>query len=178
MKKLLLLFVASIVFVGVNAQVFNTGQTLKQGTLSLGVNPVFMDNGPSDGLNVYFHGGYGLKKGIDFGIKLGVGNTRYIGADLEWALGKNFSLTTGGHLFNDFGLDAALLGTFPVRKDTDIYFGVDTDIVFGDDVTIPIWVPVGIELGLSSRMALILEGEIAVVDDAYHIFGGGLNFYF
>ena len=178
MKKFSVI-VLLIAFVSITqAQVFNTGQTLKQGTLSLGVNPVIMDNGPSDGLNIFFHGGYGIKKSVDFGFKFGVGNTNYIGADLEWALGKNFSLTTGGHMFGDFGLDVTLLGTIPIRKDADLYFGVDADIVFANELAIPIWIPIGIELGLSKSMSLILEGEIAIVDDAYHIFGGGLNFYF
>jgi len=178
MKKLLFFAAILLIQSTITAQVFSTGQTLKKNTLSLGINPVFMDNGPSDGLNVYFHGGYGLKDGVDFAVKFGVGNSKYIGTDLEWALGKNFSLTTGGHMFNDFGLDVALLGTIPIRKDADLYLGIDADIVFANDVLVPIWVPVGIELGLSKNMALILEGEIAIVDDAYHIFGGGLNFYF
>lgn len=179
MKKFLLVIGIILVYNLANAQVFSTGQTLKQGAISLGINPVIQDGGPSDGLNVFFHGGYGLKQGVDLGIKLGIGNSPYYGADIEWALGKLFSLTTGGHLqSNLLVFDGTFLGTIPIKSDARIFYGADLDVIIDNDIDFPLWFPVGLELGLSKTMSLILEGDIAVTGPAYHIFGGGLNFYF
>ena len=118
MKKVILSLTLSVFSIFAFSQVFNTGQTLKKGTFSLGLNPAYHINGPSDGINIYFHGGYGIKQGIDLSIKFGVGDTQYFGADLEWALGKKISLTTGAHDFGEFGLDGTLNFTIPLRSGT------------------------------------------------------------
>lgn len=160
------------------AQLFNTGQTLKPNNLSLGIEPVFIIDGPSDGLNVFVHGGYGLKKGIDFSLKAGIGNQNYFGGDVEWALGKRFSLTTGAHHFGDFGLDLAVVGTIPINKSAHVYLGCDSDIIFSNEVDILMWLPIGVEIGLSKRMSFLFEAEVGLTGQTYHIIGGGLNFYF
>lgn len=177
MKKIVLLVSTLFLFVSLQAQVFNTGTTLKKGTFSLGFEPAIYGN--TEGFIMFFHGGYGLKPGIDLGISAGFLNGEYFGADLEWGLGRYFSLTTGAHMYGDFGLDGTLNITFPIRSDSRIFTGVDMDINFpNDDISVPIWIPIGVELGLRRNMAFILEGEIAVSDPAYHVIGGGIVLYF
>ena len=178
MKKISLFISGLLIISSLNGQVFNTGETLKSGVFSLGVEPVVYTDGNAN-FNLFVHGGYGIKSGIDFGLKAGFGAANYFGADLEWALAKRISLTTGIHHYkNDLGLDGTLLFTIPVRKDARLFAGADMDVVFADEVQFPFWIPIGIDLGLSSRMALILEGEIALTNVAYNLFGGGLVFYF
>ena len=175
MKKLILL-IFSVVCISSNAQVFNTASTLKPGTIMFGLEPTYMING--EGLMIFLHGGYGLTKGIDFSLHGGLGgNTSYIGGDIEWALMRHVSLTTGAHNFGVFGLDGALNLTFPIRKDSRIYTGFDMDINFGNKVTAPMWIPLGVEIGLRSHLAFIFEAEISVTNN-YHVLGGGLVFYF
>lgn len=177
MRKLIVFISVLFFCICTQAQVFNTGTTLKKGAFSLGIEPVI--HGNMDGFMMFFHGGYGLKSGIDLGISAGFLNGEYFGADLEWSLGRYFSLTTGAHMYGDFGLDGTLNLTFPIRSDSRIFTGVDTDINFPkSDISVPIWIPIGVELGLRKNMAFILEGEIAVSDDAYHVLGGGIVLYF
>ncbi|NJM15823.1 MAG: hypothetical protein HC896_11085 [Bacteroidales bacterium] len=179
MKRSVLLFSFFLLAFATQAQVFNTASTLKKGSFSLGLEPVVYVSGASEGFNMFVHGGIGIQSGIDLGIKAGVlGSTNYFGADLEWKLAKNVSLTTGAHSFADFGLDAALNISFPLTKGAQLYTGIDADINFGNEIYVPLWVPVGVELSLKKSMAFILEAEIGISDVAYHIFGGGLAFYF
>jgi hypothetical protein len=177
MKKLLLVLALAVSFSLSNAQVFNTGKTLKKDVFSLGIEPVFYSD--AGGFMLFLHGGYGIKSGIDLGIMAGFLNGEYIGANLEWGLGKHLSLTTGAHMYGDFGLDGTLNITFPIRHDSRIFTGFDADILFPDgDVLLPLWIPVGVELGLRDNMSFILEGEIPLTSAAYLIFGGGINLYF
>jgi hypothetical protein len=178
MKKILLLLIIVSLSLATRAQVFNTGQTLGRGDFAVGINPAVHVQGPSNGLNLYLHGGFGLKSGIDIGIKFGIGNQTYFGADVEWGLTRNISLTTGLHTFGDFGLDGTLNLTLPLRSDVRLYSGLDFDIVFADQVAFPFWVPVAVEIGLRSNLSFILEGNIGLNDDAYHIINGGVNIYF
>jgi len=168
-----------ILVYGANAQVFNTATTLKKNQFSLGLEPLLHIDGGNDGLMLFFHGGYGIKSGIDIALKLGVGGTNYFGAELEWILSRNVSLTTGAHEFGDFGLDGALNFSFPITSGVDLFTGLDMDLNFGqNEVYIPLWIPLGLEIGLRSNMSFIFETEIALVDPAYHMIGGGIAFYF
>lgn len=188
MKKVFLFIAAFLVFFSARAQVFNTGQTLKSGVFSLGVEPALHINGGADDFILFAHAGYGIKSGIDAGMKVGLGNPNYFGADVEFALGSKVSLAVGAHNFNNFGLDGTLNIVLPIKSDLRLYGGLDTDLNFvettnneGDKETelrTLLWVPVGLEVGLTSTMSLLFETEIAVTDDAYHVIGGGLNFYF
>lgn len=179
MKKVGLLLLGAIFAMSVQAQVFNTATTLKRNSFSLGVEPVIHINGGNNGFMMFFHGGYGIKSGIDFAIKIGAGGTTYFGADIEWALGRSVSLTTGAHNFGNFGLDGALNFSLPITRGVDIYSGVDMDINFGNNqVYLPVWIPIGLEIGLRSNMSFLFETEIGLTDPAYHIIGGGLAFYF
>ena len=179
MKKILMLLVFGL---GVNiahAQMYNTGNTLNSGKFAFALEPAVMVGGPSDGLNMYFFGGFGLKPGIDLGLRFGVGHTPYFGGLLKWRLGSYASLTTGVHNFSDFGLDGSLIFNIPVTGDTRINTGIDMDLVFAPDrVVAPLWFPIGVEIGLKPQLAFNLESEIALNGPAYHIVSGGLIFRF
>lgn len=190
MRKTVFLFVALMMLsVFSFGQVFNTGQTLKPKKWSLGVEPAILVNGDSEFM-LFLHGGYGLKKGIDLSLKAGFLSDydEYFGGDVEFALGRYFSVMGGAHHFGDFGLDGSLLGTYPIRSDVRISSGFDLDINFvdkineegeedGKEAIFIGWIPISLEIGLRSNLAFIFEAEINVTDDGYHFFGGGLNFY-
>ncbi len=161
------------------AQVFNTGQTLKPKVFSVGFEPAILIEGDSEFM-LFLHGGYGLRKGIDFGLNIGVlGPETYFGADVEFALVRRISLTVGAHNFGDFGLDGTLNFTLPVRSGVRLFSGLDMDVNFPeDDTQFLLWLPVGLDIGMRSNMSFIFEAEIALTDPAYHMIGGGLNFYF
>lgn len=188
MKRLLLFIAAISMFIGARAQVFNTGQTLKSGVFSLGVEPTLHINGGADDFILFAHAGYGIKSGIDAGLKMGLGNPNYFGADIEFALGRKVSLAVGAHNFNNFGLDGTLNLVLPIKSDLRLYGGLDTDLNFVEttdsegnsktELQTLLWVPVGLEVGLSQTMSLLFETEIGVTDNAYHVIGGGLGFYF
>jgi hypothetical protein len=179
MKKITLLLIASLLAVSVSAQVFNTGQTLKPGKFSLGVEPAVLISGNTD-LVLFLHGGYGITKGVDFGLTLGVlGGATYFGADVEFALGRQMSVAVGAHDFGVFGLDGTFLLTFPIRKDIRIFTGGDMDINFyHDKPRFLLWVPIGVEIGLRNNLSFIFEAEIGLTTPAYHLIGAGVNFYF
>jgi hypothetical protein len=177
MKKLLIVSF-SIIALSVNAQVFNTSSTLKRGQFSAGFEPGLNISGGSDFI-LFLHGGAGITKGTDLGIKVGLLNgATYIGGDLEFAMGKRFSLSVGAHSQDELGLDGTALFTFPIRKGVRLYTGLDMDINFYDEVQIPVWAPIGLEIGMRNNMTFMFEAEINLTDDAAHFLGGGLNFYF
>jgi hypothetical protein len=187
MKKIILVFVSLAFILQAHSQVFNTGQTLKQGTFSLGVEPALHIDGGANGFILFVHGGYGIKSGMDLGLKFGLGNPNYFGADLEFALGNRVSLAVGAHDFGNFGLDGTLNFVIPIKSDIRLFTGLDADINFvetvdnqGDEKTeidVPFWIPIGLEVGMSSNMNLIFESEIGL-NGGYHVIGGGLSFYF
>ena len=184
MKKRFTLFITLFLLAcGVQAQVFNTGHTLRQGTFSIGIEPTLHSGGGANGIVMFFHGGYGLKKGLDMGFHVGFTNPRYIGGDLEFALSRNVSLAIGAHQYNYFGLDGTLNVAIPLRNDVTLYSGLDSDLLFTgpkdspiSQMHMPLWVPVGVEIYLNRSMYLLLEAEIAV-NETYHVFGGGVCFY-
>lgn len=179
MKKLTVLFIALVASATlVHAQVFNTSSTLKRGQFSVGVEPGLYINGASD-FYLFLHGGVGITHNADFGLKLGVlGNTTYIGGDVEFNLAKIFSLSVGAHSWGDFGLDGTALLTFPLTSGVKIYTGLDSDIVFANDVQVPLWIPIGLQIGMNKNMAFLFESEINITDVGSHFLGGGLSFFF
>ncbi len=191
MKKIGLL--VSLLYISVlttNAQVFNTGQTLKKGVLALGVQPAVHINGGVNGAIVYAHAGYGLTSGIDVSVKAGVGrlNTYYVGGDIEFALAKHMSVAFGGHKSGDYGIDGTFLFDIPIKNKAVIYAGADGDVNFGSkinntgnevgDTEILAWIPIGVEVEISKSIHFLVETNIGLTSDAYHIVGGGLMFYF
>jgi hypothetical protein len=177
MKKLILIPLLLITTAS-SSQVFNTSSTLRSGHFSLGFEPSVYINGASD-FNLFIHGGVGLTSNIDLGLHLGVlGNENYIGADVEFGLGRIFSFTGGVHDYYDFGLDGTLLCTLPIQQNADIFIGLDTDIVFADEADMLFWLPLGVEINIQRNMDFILETEIGLGDTGTHFIGGGLCFYF
>ncbi|MFO8023296.1 MAG: hypothetical protein R6U65_12570, partial [Perlabentimonas sp.] len=63
MKRIGLLLIVTLFASTVFSQVFNTGQTLKPKTFSVGVEPAILLNGNADFI-LFLHGGYGLTKGV------------------------------------------------------------------------------------------------------------------
>lgn len=190
MRRTILLISLLFTSIIVNAQVFNTGQTLKKGVAALGVEPAIHANGGVNGAILYGYAGYGLTSGIDVSAKVGVGrlNTYYVGADVEFALLKHMSLAFGAHKSGNFGVDGTFLFDIPVKKMVVIYSGCDSDVDFGtkvnsagqkvNDVHVLVWVPIGVEIRISKSVHFLFESSIGVNPNAYHIIGGGVNLYF
>jgi hypothetical protein len=180
MKQGILSFIIAVVIsAGLNAQVFNTSSTLKRSQFSAGFEPGIYINGGND-FNLFLHAGAGLTQSIDFALKLGLmGNNVYIGGDVEFALGKHFSVSAGAHSWGDLGLDATGLFTFPIAKSARFYTGLDADIVLAEgDTQLPLLLPIGLEIPLKKYLLFIFETEIRLTNDGHHFIGGGLNFLF
>ncbi|MFO7938435.1 MAG: hypothetical protein R6U66_01675 [Bacteroidales bacterium] len=188
MKKLILVVAAILLGLSGYSQVFNTGQTLKKGVFSLGLEPTMHIDGGANGLIFFLHAGYGFKSGIDGNIRIGAGSPSYFGADIEFALARRISLSVGAHNFGDFGLDGTFNAVIPIKSDVRLFTGIDSDIIFGKklnnegeeelDIKVPFWIPIGVEIELSKSVNLLFETEIGLNAPAYHVIGGGVNFYF
>jgi hypothetical protein len=180
MKKLLATLTLTMLVGISSAQVFNTGQTLKAKTFSVGFEPAVLINGSNEFM-LFLHGGYGLKSGIDFGLNVGVlGPENYFGADVEFAIAKRISISAGAHDFGAFGLDGTLNFTIPIKSGIRLFSGLDLDVDFpeNNDTQFLLWLPVGLDIGIKKNMSFIFEAEIGLTDPAYNLIGGGLNFYF
>jgi hypothetical protein len=175
-KKVLIALFVLITGLSANAQIFNNGQALRPEAISLGIEPVVLNND----FMLFLHGGIGLSSGVDFGVKAGfLGGTNYFGADIEFAIGNWVSIGGGAHSFGSFGLDGTLLATLPIGNGARISSGLDMDINFpGNDADFLLWLPIIAEIGLRQGLVFILEAEVALTAPAYHLFGGGLCFYF
>lgn len=166
------------------AQVYGTGQTLRSGRASFGVEPVLYSYRSGDNnFYLFFHGGLGLTSGFDLGARLGVlGNRTYIGGDFEWNLHPRnpaISFSVGVHSFHNVGLDGTVNISFASARGLQMYSGLDTDVIFTDPGTrTPIWLPVGFVFPFRRSVELLLEAEVGLNDDAWTILGGGVNFYF
>lgn len=190
MKKIFFIAMLFLFALVANAQVFNTGQTLKKGVVALGVQPAIHVNGGVNGTIAYAHAGFGLTKGIDVSAKAGVGrlNTYYVGGDIEFAIARHMSLAFGGHKSGDYGIDGTFLFDIPIKSKAIIYSGADSDVNFGtrinsagdkvDDTEFLVWIPVGVEIEISKSIHFLAESNIGVTKDSYHIIGGGLMLYF
>ncbi len=178
MKKLLtLIILCCLLPLSMHAQIFNTSSTLKPGRFNVGFEPGIYAGGDAD-FTLFLHGGVGLTKGADLGLKLGVlsGNV-YFGGDVEFCLNRYFSFSAGAHSWGNFGLDFTGLVTLPIRNVAKFYTGLDADIIFSEpDTKIPLWIPLGLEIPLRSNMYFHFETEINVSEYGSHFIGGGLNF--
>jgi hypothetical protein len=191
-KQLFLLGIFLIISSFSFGQLFSTGQTMKPKKWSIGIEPSVIINGDAE-FYLFGHAGYGLKQGIDLGLKVGVLGDygEYIGGDVEFGIGRYFSVMGGAHHFGDFGLDANILGTYPIRSDVRISSGFDLDINFvktednpntnedegGTDAVFIGWIPISLEIGLKKNLAFIFEAMVNVTEDGYHFIGGGVNIY-
>jgi hypothetical protein len=160
-----------------HAQLFNAPKVLGKGGISLGIEPAVYTRGSTD-LLLFVHGGVGLTNTTELALHAGIGNTNYLGADLEWLLAKNLTLVTGAHNFDYFGLNGDITYNVPLGNSASFWFGADADIDFADpEVLFPVWIPVGVEVRFKDKIAFLLESEIALTDPARHIISGGLVFY-
>lgn len=192
MRKLVIIFILVLFVFSANAQVFNTAGTLKTKKANIGLNPAILEND----LGFFLHGGYGISPGLDLGLKLGLGLPEtYFGADVEWILrgiSPYISVSAGGHTFGDVGLDGTLNFTFPINRQVNLYSGLDADLNFVKVKTLnkqtnkwedetetqfPFWLFLGVEIGFRRNLTILIEAELGLTDEAYSIFGGGLNFY-
>ncbi|MFW6222243.1 MAG: hypothetical protein ACOC3T_01390, partial [Bacteroidota bacterium] len=131
-----------------NAQFMNSSRVLEKSYFSLALEPVYLVESSDIMLNVY--GALGLDSKIDLGIRYGINGGDYFGAQVEWGLSKNFCLFTGVHYHQQFALDGALAVNIPVTSTSHIFLGADADVVIGNNIVVPLWLPVGVEIALSS----------------------------
>lgn len=162
-----------------NAQVFNTAETLKPLKFSVGIAPIYYN----ENFGLLLMGEAGIKQDIDFNLRYAVLEyDDYFGADLEWKLlNRNsfaLSLTTGCHVYYDFGLDASGNISFQLKDDIAFYTGMDIDLNFGDDLYVPLWIPVGVEIKLNKTIAFLFEAELPLSRPANAIIDGGFSFRF
>jgi hypothetical protein len=180
MKRVFFLSIA-LALVGtlhMNAQMFNAAKYIGKGDFFLGLEPAVYAKSGTD-LMMFFHGGVGVTNSVDLSLHAGVGNTTYLGADLEWILARHLTLVTGAHNFNNFGLNSAITYAVPLSQGNYFWFGGHLNIDFADpEVQFPIWIPVGVEVGFRDNVSLLLESEIALTTPARHIIGGGVVIYF
>ena len=186
MKKIIFILVFFTgISVATNAQIlFSSGQTLQKGAFSVGINPAYTEGSE---FALFFHGGYGIGKSADLGLKMGFGwGNPYVGLDFEKSFLKgktSLSVFAGGHYWHNFGLDLGTIFTFKLKN---IYLstGLDMDINFGKDanddldISIPLWLPIEVEFYLQKHLSLIFEADIPLTRPAYTIVSGGLSIYF
>ncbi len=162
-----------------NAQVFNTAETLPPMKFSVGIAPIYYN----ENFGLLLMGEAGIKQDIDFSLRYAVLEYHdYFSADLEWKLLKKnsiaLSLTTGCHVYDDFGLDISGNFSYMLKDDIALYTGVDIDLNFGDDLYVPFWIPVGVEIRLNQTIAFLFEAELPVSRPAGAIIDGGFSFRF
>jgi len=163
-------------FTAVQAQVFNAARPLSRKQFYLGLEPAIYAKSGTD-VFMFFHGGVGITNQVGLALHAGVGPTTYLGADLQWSLAQRLQLTTGAHNFDNFGLNGAITYRIPVVKGTDFWFGADMDVDFASDIEVPLWIPIGVEIGFRDNISFILESEIGLDSPARHIIAGGLSIY-
>lgn len=178
MRRLIIGFILLTSFVSVRAQVLNSGLTIKAKSFELGFAPTVMN----EDFGLFIDGGYGLRSGMDLGVKLGFGYPEtYFGADLEFMIlhkSPFLSASAGFHIFGDPGLDATGTFTVPLDQQIHLYAGLDMDLNFNEDKTrAPLWFLIGTEIAVKDNMTVLLEIEAGLNDPAYSIFSGGFNFY-
>ena len=157
-----MIFIAILLPVLLQAQIFGTGQTLRKGKTSIGLNPSVYQFEGKDDFYLYLHCGHGIRRGMDLGIKLGLlGEETFIGADLEFNLHRTspfISFGTGAHSFHDVGLDETLNITIPLGSGLDLYSGFDMDIEFVEPETLtPMWLFLGFEINFQDVQICYLK---------------------
>jgi hypothetical protein len=189
LKKLIpVLFVCLLgVAPAAQADVFGTAGILRPGGFAFGIEPSLTFD-PSDFI-LYLHGGYGLTRGIDLDVKLGLGSETYIGGDVEFSLipdgtrTPGLSFTAGVHGAGNVGLDAILL--LSNRFSTfSLYGALDADIEFtdngtgGTEILVPFYFDLGVAIPVTRQFEVLLEGNIALTNIAASGLSGGVMFYF
>jgi hypothetical protein len=179
MKKLISIILFSLSLIHGFSQVFNSGYLSEKGKFSAGIEPAYFISGNSGTPLLFLYGNYGLRDDIGINLKVGTDFSKtYLGAAMTWDLGKNFTLGTGVHNFDFFGLDARLNYNIPLPKDARIFTGLDASVIFANEARLPLWLPLGVEVRIKDKLSFILETEIALTKPAYHIISAGVAYYF
>ncbi|MBN1638177.1 MAG: hypothetical protein JW866_04365 [Ignavibacteriales bacterium] len=180
MKTLRWILISFLLVGSLSAQVFQPAKVLSQGKFRVGINPLLME----ESFAFYIHGGVGLGSRMDLGFKLGFGEgDAYFGADIDYGiLIQQFSLTLGGglHHCGVMGIDVTIKAGYDIPSSgVEIHGGFDFDINFHEgNSTSPLWFLLGLEWRVRSMIAVVLDVEIGVTEEAPNIFGGGINLYF
>lgn len=194
MKKItatIIVFGTLLCFSGVyNAQAqdgfFSDAQTLRQGGLSLGIQPVIYTELDNE-LMLILRGAYGLNSGLSLHGKVGLlRDETYIGGHLEYQLAGeaadpvSFSIIGGAYAFGDLGLKLGAVISKQLGQ-LSLYSGLTFEPLFADSGNFnPLLFPVGVDIPFGNGNAnLVLEADIALNDDAefYQALNFGINFY-
>ncbi len=181
MRSLLVLFILNLSIFTLSAQQFNTARILNPREISGAITPVVYNKG-FDQIGIFLNGGFGLSHTTDIAVRYGVLEGQdYIGADIEWAIKKSekisFSLMSGMHKKDFFGLDAGLAASFPLGSNIYIFSGVDVDVNFEREIQHYIWIPIGIEAYWRKNFSVIFEIDLPMSEWAGDMFGGGIILY-
>ena len=181
MTKYLLIQVLITVPVLLTAQVFGTGETLRKGKSSVGINSFYSAMDENKKVYLFVHLGHGIGQACDIDVKVGfTGDETYLGADAEWQLTRRnvfVSFTGGAHKFINFGMDAILNVMLPMGRNSGVYLGTDLDIEFEKkEVITPFWLFIGMKINLSRKTCLLVTMEGAMNDEASNILSAGLKF--
>lgn len=177
MKRLIVLLILGCSFLLAESQVFNSSRALGRGKFYLGLEPAVYAKSGTD-VYMFFHGGVGITNQIDLALTAGVGPSTCFGTSLQWALANRLQFITGARYFDYFGLNGGLTYSIPLVKGTHLWFGGNMVLEFADKVQVPLWIPLGVEIGFRDNITFLLESEIGLTTPAPHIIAGGLAIYF
>jgi hypothetical protein len=183
-------FIASSVIASVlllsgasHAQVYNTAQKLKQGTFRLCVAPLVLVNSGDAYPGMYVLGGVGVTSAMDLYVSTRVASNdrSNFGIGFQWALIKGtpaLSLTTGGHIGPNIGIDGTFDAAFSIGNSVVLYGGLDMDVDFKPgETTVPAWLFIGPRIQIRRNTTLFLEVDVGVPQETPSILGLGLSFY-
>jgi hypothetical protein len=166
-----------------HAQVYNTAQKMKNGVFRFCIAPlILVENGDADP-GMYLLGGVGLTRTLDLYLSTRVANRdrSNFGVGLQWAIVKGIpalSLTTGGHVGPDIGIDGTFDLSFSLGNSVVLYGGLDMDVDFHDNGTVvPAWIFIGPKVQIRRNTTLYLEIDIGMTEATPSILGLGLGFY-
>jgi hypothetical protein len=170
------------------AEVFNTGRTLKQGAFSLSGEFQHHFAPAGDGANVAI--GIGLLPSLDLGLEGrfpldGAMPGNYWGLNLELGLlvdGPSqpaLSLTLGAHVIEkQYAADATLIVSKLMLPYLEPYVAVDADIGIGPELGTQVRAVAGLCLPVIEHFELLVEGGLGLTASTRNFVSGGFNLYF
>ena len=181
MTKYYLVLVLITIPIFLTAQVFGTGETLKQGKSSVGINSFYPVVDENDKIYLFVHLDHGIGRDCDIDAKIGfTGSETYFGADVEWQLARRnvfASITAGAHKFINFGMDAIFNLMLPMSRSGGVYLGTDLDVEFvKKEILTPFWLFIGMKIDLDRNTYFLVTMEGAMNEDAANIISAGIKF--
>ena len=179
MKRTMTIIQLIFLVSGLNAQVYNTAETLNKGKFSAIGAPVFYDSG----IMLLGKLGYGLDYGNDIALTMGFGNKSYLGTDMEKVLNwGNFdnlymSFSSGVHYCDGFGIDGTINFTVLFDNSLELYSGLDLDWMLTENTGLPTWIFIGCEYNLKNQLAFFCEIDLGI-NDSDNMIGAGICYYF